>query len=64
MDVYPPPADWMLDTGSWMLALSVEGDGDFVITIPMALPSGEVISILKKDCFGFRKKLNPRNDME
>jgi len=36
---------WILDTGNWMLALSVEGDGDFVITIPMALPSGEVILI-------------------
>jgi hypothetical protein len=44
----PDAGYWMLDTSSWMLALSVEGDGDFVITIPMALPSGEVILILKK----------------
>ena len=43
---------WMLDAGGWII--SVEGNGDFVITIPMALPSEEVISILKKDCFGFR----------
>jgi hypothetical protein len=31
--------DWRLDVGD---------NGDFVITIPMTLPSGEVISILKK----------------
>jgi hypothetical protein len=41
---------WILDAGCWILAvgcgvLSVEGNGDFVITIPIALPSGELISI-------------------
>jgi len=54
LDVYLPLAVWMLDAGNWMLALCVERDGDFVIAIPMALPSGKLISLLKKDCFGFR----------